>query len=217
MMLNVSSPLSKVIAIQAHLSYSDTDFNSPCGNIIFWTQRFKGSHLFPITGSQVPSGTGSVACDSQICSLGPILSPSLEATGSGPSIVSALLGVKGKKWFPCPGFWASTHTHLTLEHWAVSRAPQAVCFCACQQPCLWLTYIHCPHVCSDWGEVQSQKGGEKRGAECLTIIILMVVIFPDCLLVSGTIELSALFTWAVSSNPQNSTSQWVLLFPLSAL
>lgn len=97
MMLNVSSPLSKVIAIQAHLSYSDTDFNSPCGNIIFWTQRFKGSHLFPITGSQVPSGTGSVACDSQICSLGPILSSSLEATGSGPSIVSALLGVKGKK------------------------------------------------------------------------------------------------------------------------
>lgn len=49
-MLNVSflPLLFKVIATQSHTSHFDTDLNSPYGDNLFWTQRFKVNHSFPI-------------------------------------------------------------------------------------------------------------------------------------------------------------------------
>lgn len=46
---------------------------------------------------------------------------------------------------------------------------------------------------------------------------MVVITFPDCLLVLDTVELSILFICVVSSNPTNTTIQWVLLFLLWSL
>lgn len=127
-MLNVSSLplLFKVIAMQPHSSHCDTKLNSPRWSILFWTQCFKVNHSFPITlfprGAHVPFCTSSLSHDRQSCSDGSVPFPLLEATGSGPSIISALLGVKGKV--------ASFSRLLGQQaHWSIRQLPGHLRLC----------------------------------------------------------------------------------------
>ena len=113
-----------------------------------WTLCFRVYHSFPITifpeGPKFPVTTVQLFfCGHQSCSDSSIPFLLLEATGSGLSIISALLGVKGK----VASFSRLLDQQTHLSHWSIRAA--SMCFCACQQRCPRLTYTHHPAMCSD--------------------------------------------------------------------
>lgn len=105
---------------------------------------------FPLLSSQrVPSSLlpqFTFFCGHQSCSDSSIPFLLLEATGSGLSIISALLGVKGKVASFSRLLGQQTH----ISHWSIRAASIVghVLLCLPQQ-CPRLTYTHHLAMCSD--------------------------------------------------------------------
>ena len=89
-----------------------------------WTLCFRVYHSFPITifpeGPKFPLAVHSSAffCGHQSCSDSSIPFLLLEATGSGLSIISALLGVKGK----VASFSRLLDQQTHISHWSIRAA-----------------------------------------------------------------------------------------------
>ena len=206
MMLNVSflPLLFKVIAVQSHISRFDIDLNTSYWNILFWTPCFCVYPSFPITifpeGPKFPLATVHFFfCGHQSCSDSSIPFLLLEATGSGLSIISALLGVKGKVASFSRLLGQQTH----ISYWSIRAASIVGHVLLCLPAAVSTADLHPSSCYVQWPghKGQSQGAQERREGEWLITVTLMVITLPDGLLVLGTVELSILFTCTVSSDP----------------
>lgn len=158
------------------------------------------SHYYLPRGSQVPSCHSSLFfCGHQSCSDSSIPFLLLEATGSGLSIISALLGVKGK----VASFSRLLGQQIHISYWSIRAASIVGHVLLCLPAAVSTADLHPSSCYVQWPghKGQSQRAQEGREGEWLITVTLMVIILPDGLLVRGTVELSILFTCTVSSDP----------------
>lgn len=155
-------------AVQSHFSHSGTDLHSPCWNIIFWIQCFKGNHLFPIAifpeGPEFPLALTHFLVTAKLATIAPSPFCVLKAPGSGSSIISALLGVKGKMVsFPR---LLGQQTHISLR--SIRQLPGHLRQCAlCPPAARSVVDLHPSSWNSQWPgyKVQSTRAQERGEGE----------------------------------------------------
>lgn len=121
------------------------------------------SHYYLPRGSQVPSCHSSAFfCGHQSCSDSSIRFLLLEATGSGLSIISALLGVKGKVASFSRLLGQQTH----ISHWSIRAASIAGHELLCLPAAVSTADLHPSSCYVQWPgyKGQSQKAQERRVA-----------------------------------------------------